>query len=127
MNNAGITDLGLGGCWEGYSPSKSRFSKFEIMSIEFRPLTSAQKYLSIFYKKKKKKVKIYHFTHIRDDLNSVKKYHNYAIFYFLKNSKIVISLPFFGFEKAFFIFLEFCKFYIWSTCVEQSSTKKLTF
>ena len=39
----------------------------------------------------------------------------------------MISLPFFGFEKAFFIFLEFCKFYNWSTCVEQTSTKKLTF
>ena len=70
MNNAGITDLGLGVCWEGYSPSKSRFSKIEIMSIEFRPLTSAQKHLSIF--NQENLVKIYHFTHITDDLNSVK-------------------------------------------------------
>ena len=53
MKIAGIADLGLGVFGEGYSPSKSRFSKFEIMSIEFRPLTSAQKYLSIFYKKKR--------------------------------------------------------------------------
>ena len=40
------------------------------MSIEFRPLTSAQKHLSIFNQENLEK--IYHFAHITDDLNSVK-------------------------------------------------------
>ncbi len=54
-----LGDLGLGVFGEGHSPSKSRFSKIETMSIEFRPLTSAQKYLSIFYKKKGKNIPFY--------------------------------------------------------------------
>ena len=70
MNNAGIADLGLGVFRGVHSQSKSRFSKIETMSIEFRPLTSAQKHLSIF--NQENLVKIYNFAHITDDLNSVK-------------------------------------------------------